>query len=272
MHRPAAAKGNHAAPVIGFARLDGVHPRRVGHVLIDHFNHAQPRHLRRKAEPGADLRLQRRQRRRRLQRHRAAGKPRRVIPPQRQIGIRHRRHHPAAPITRRPRIGPGTLRPNPDPPETIHMRDRAAPGADLHHLNHRYPQRQPGPFAKPAHPRHFKRARRLRLEIVDQADLRRRAAHIERQHIVQPAFARNLGGENRPARRPAFHQPDRETARGFNRRQPATGQHQKHRRLQPDRRQFLRQPPQIARHQRLHIRIGHRGGKPLPLAHFRRHV
>ena len=249
-----------------------MHPRRVGHVFIDHLDHAQPGHLRRQPQPVADLRLQRRQRRRRLQRHRATGKPRRVIPPQRQIGIRHRRLRPAAPVTRRPRIGPGTFRPHANPPEAVHMRDRPAAGADLHHLDHRNPQRQPRTFAEPADARHLERPRRLRLEIVDQADLRRRAAHIERQHIVQPAFARNLGGENRPARRPAFHQPDRETARGFNRRQPATGQHQKHRRLQPDRRQFLRQPPQIARHQRLHIRIGHRGGKPLPLAHFRRHV
>ncbi len=110
------------------------------------------------------------------------------------------------------------------------MRDRAAAGADLHHLDHRNPQRQSGAFAEPPDPRDLERARGLRLAIVDQADLRGGAAHVERQHVGDAALPRDGGGEDRAAGGPAFHQADREAARGLDRGQAAARQHQEHRR------------------------------------------
>ena len=72
---------------------------------------------------------------------------------------------------------------------------RAAAGADLHHLDHRDPQRQPGSFAEPPDAGDLERAGGLRLAVIDQADLRRGAAHVERQHAVEPAFAARCGAE-----------------------------------------------------------------------------
>ena len=249
-----------------------MHPRRVGHVLVHHLHHRQPRHRRPQPQLRTDMHLQRTTRGLLFQRHRPASKPHRIVPPQHQVGIRHRRPRPPPPITRRPRHRPGTLRPHPDPPQTIDLRQRPPTGPDLHHLDHRNPQRQPRPPAKPPHPRHLETARRLRPEIIDQTDLRRRPPHIKRQDRTQPALPRHIRRKNRPARRPALHQPDRKPARRLDRRQPTARQHQEHRSVHPDPFQRLRQSRQVTGHQRLHIRIRRRRRKPLPLAHFRRHL
>ena len=89
------------------------------------------------------------------------------------------------------------------------MRDRAAARADLHHLDHRDAQRQAGAFQETRRAVHFVDARRIRLEILDQADLRRGAAHVERQHLLLGAARRDLAGEDRAARGPGLDQPHR---------------------------------------------------------------
>ena len=82
------------------------------------------------------------------------------------------------------------------------LRDRAAAGADLDHLDHRNAQRQAAAFEKAIDARHFERARGLRLRLVDQADLRGRAAHVEGQNLIEPVLARDAGGKDRAAAGP----------------------------------------------------------------------
>ena len=272
MHRTAAAEGDQGAALIGFARLDRVDAGGVGHVLVDHFHHRQRRHRRVQPERAADFCRQGVMGGRLVQLHGAAGEARGIVAAERQVGIRHRRVRPTTAVAGRARIGAGTFRADADAPQAVHLRDGAAAGADLHHLDHRDAQRQAGALAEAADPGDLEAAGGLRLVIVDQADLRRGAAHVEGQHVGDPALAGDIGGEDRPAGRPAFHQADREAAGGVDRGQAAAGQHQEDRRGHAHRGQIGLETAQIARHHRLHVGVRGGGGEALPFAHLGRHL
>ena len=269
MHRPAATEGDDAPPLHRLAALDRMDPRRVRHVLIDHLDYAERRHLRRQPEPPADLRRQRRPRRLRIEPQIPPREKLRVVAAEGQVRIRHRRPQPAAAVAGRPRIRPRALGPDGDAPHAVHRRERPAAGADLHHLDHRNPQRQAGALLEPADARHLEGAGGLRLILVDHADLRGRPAHVEGQHLGQPALLRDMGGEDRPARRPGFHQPDRVAHRRLEGGEPAAREHHEQRAGEAAGAEPGLQPLQIARHQRLHIGVGDGGREALPLPHLR---
>ncbi len=77
MHRAAAAERDQRAAFIGLAGFDRMHARGVGHVLVDHLDDAERRHLRRQAQPAADARQQRIVRRGGIQR---------IVPPAKRAG------------------------------------------------------------------------------------------------------------------------------------------------------------------------------------------
>src|SRR5262249_42592749 len=93
------------------------------------------------------------------------------------------------------------VRTDDDAPERVDARDRAAAGADLDHFDDRDAQRQPAAFEKAVDPRHLEGARGLRLRLVDKADLRGRAAHVEGYDLIEPVLTRDAGGKDRAARR-----------------------------------------------------------------------
>ena len=150
------------------------------------------------------------------------------------------------------------------------MRDRAAAGADLHHLDHRNPQRQTGAFAEAADPRDLE----ARAVCGLQSSIRQIFAVVppmsndstlSRPHcraMVAEKIAPPAGplSTRRIGKRQAVSivvrpPPDiiRNTGAG-----------------DADAAQPARQLAQIARHQRLHVGVGDRGGEALPLAHLRR--
>ena len=272
MHRATATERDHRASFIGFARFDGVHPRGVGHVLIDHFDHAECCDRRFQAKLVANMRGQSNNGCFRHQLHRAAGKPCRIVAAKREVGVGHRREQSATAIAGRARIGAGGFRTNTDAAKAVDMGDGPTASADLDHLDHRYPQWQTGPFAKPSNAGHFEATRGLRAEIVDQADLGRGAPHVERQHLRQFALAGDGGREDRPAGRAGFHQADRKPAGGCDGGEATAGQHHEDGSRQSDGPQIGFEHSQITRHHRLHIGVGGGGGKPLPLPHFRRNL
>ena len=118
-------------------------------------------------------------RRRGIQVHRAAGEARRVVAAERQVGVGDRGLGAAAAVARRAGIGTSALRSHRDAAHRIDMRDRAAAGTDLHHLDYGNPQRQTGAFAEPSDASDLEGACGLRSAVVDQADLRGGAAHVE---------------------------------------------------------------------------------------------
>ena len=185
-----------------------MHARGVGHVLVDHLDDAERRHLRRRGRAGRRPRAsQRIARRRGVEPQRPAGEARGVVAAERQVGIGHRRfacrrgHSRPGPGSAPALSGPTAMR-----PIAVDMRDRAAAGADLHHLDHRDAQRQAGALPEASDARDLEGARGLRLAVIDQADLRRRAAHVERQHVGRGRIAAR-SWRRRSRRRPGRFPP-----------------------------------------------------------------
>ena len=269
MQRTIAAKGDHRVFGQILAILHRMDPRRIGHVLVDHLRQTESRRLRIHPQRFADIRLQGRRRPPGIKRDRPPREIPGIEPPQRQIRIRHRRMRPAAPIARRSRLGPGGFRPHPDLAHRIHMGQRPAPGADLHHVDHGDRDRHPRPLLEPIGPRHLEHPRGLRHPVADQADLCRGPPHVETQHLVEPVSSRHMRREHRPPGRPGFHQPHRKLRRALDRDDPPARMHQEHGATHPFGPQPRLQPPQIALHQRLDIGVGDGGIEPLILPHLR---
>ena len=208
-----AAESDHGALGEILAAFDGMNPRGVRHVLIDDLRDAvgagrdgERQWLGHILCDGAARALQ-------IERQSALGEGLRVEIADDRIGIRHRRPGSAALVAGRPGFGRGTLRADGDPAEGIDRGDRAAAGADFDHLGHRNAHRQAAPLDEARGARDLEMARGLGRPVVDQTDLCRRAAHVERHHPVEAAGPGDRRGQNRAAAGPGFDQPDRKAHR-----------------------------------------------------------
>ena len=148
------------------------------------------------------------------------------------IGVGHRGLAAAAAIADRSRRRAGTVGADGDAAELVDARDRAAAGADLHHLDDGDAHRQARAFHVAIGARDLEFARPFRFAVAQQAYLGRGAAHVEGQHFVEPALPRDGAGKDGAARRPGFDQADREARGGFERGKAATRHHQEERRLE----------------------------------------
>ena len=131
---------------------------------------------------------------------------------------------------------------------------------------------RPAAFGETVDARHFEQARGLRLRLVDEADLCRGAAHVERHDLVEAVLARDAGGEDRAAGRPGFDEPHRKADRGLGGGDAAARGHQQHRAAKAGARQFALELADVTPHQRLQIGVGAGRGEALVFAHFRRDV
>src|SRR3972149_3273221 len=152
--------------------------RRVGHVLVDDLMDAPGRllgsHLERLCQP-----FQRRFGAVHVELHLAAEKIVWIEITQYEVGVGHRRLRTALPIANRSGVSAGTLRSNLEQTEGIDPRDAAAAGADLDHVDPRDAHRQAAPFAKTIYAVDFELVGLERLAVLDDAELCRRAAHVE---------------------------------------------------------------------------------------------
>ena len=230
-------------------RGHGVHRERCGHVAVDRG--ASRRHV----EP-----------------HRAAGEALRVEPPHDGVRIRHRGVSAAAAITGRAGFGAGTGRSHLNAAQLVDRGDGATAGADFHHLDHRHTQRQAAALLEAVAAPHLERPRHQRCVVVDEADLRRGAPHVERQRLGEPQALSNPARQDGAAGRPGFHQPDGEARRRLDIRQAAAGSHHQKRAIEAARREVGRQLAQVTRHERLHVGVGAGGGEAIELADFRAHL
>ena len=259
MHGATATKGNHHTAFVVLGAFDGMYARGVGHILIHHLNHAKCCHISGKRELPTHMLGQCLARLIRIKPERTTREKFRIVAAKSKIGVRHRGVRAATPITGRARISARTFGANLNAPHAIHLRDGSATRADFHHFNHGNTQRQAGTLLEAPNPRDFKSARRLRAEVINQADLGRGTAHVEGQHLIKATLPRDKGREDRTPRRAAFHQADWETRRGINGGETTARQHQIKRASKPCFTQPQFQLLQIARHQGLHIGIGDGG-------------
>src|SRR5262249_35555799 len=128
------------------AAFDRVHPRRIRHVLVDDLADTARGELDRQPQRIGHALMYRRLGGGAVERHAPAGKTVRIDAPKQQIGIRYGRVHTAAAVAGRSWVRAGAVRSDGDPLQPVDARDRAAPGADLDHLDDRDAQRQPAAF------------------------------------------------------------------------------------------------------------------------------
>ena len=152
----------------------------------------------------------------------AAEKAFRLDMAEHHVAVGHGRPRAAAAVAGGARIGAGAVGADGDAFQLVDARDRAAAGPDLDHLDDRDAQWQAAALFEAVDARDLESAAGLRLKIVDQADLRGRAAHIVRQNGVEPALPRDLAGKDGTPGGAAFDKTHRKADCGFDRRQPAS--------------------------------------------------
>ena len=272
MQRSGATERDQRAGAQVLPALDGMHARRVRHVLVHHLADTECRMLGCEVQRSCDPLGGRALGSSDIKRDLAAGEGRRIDTPKNHIGIGHGRFFAAAAVAHRPRLRPGAVWTDDDPPERVNARDRTAAGADLDHFDYRNAQRQSAALEEAVDPRHLEGARGLRLRLVDEADLRGRPAHVEGYDLIEPVLTRDASGEDRAARGPGFDQSDRKANGGLGGRDPAARGHQQEGTVKAGAHELAGELHQIAPDQRLEIGVRARGREALVFAHLRRDV
>ena len=246
--------------------------RRTRHVLADHLADPEGSNLRLQIERRADRGREGVGGGLRVERDAPARELGGVDAPHRQIGVGHRGLRAALAVARWPRLGAGAFRPHGDAAQAVHGGDGAAARADLHHLDHRDAERQAAALEEAMGAGDLEGPRRLRLGVVDQADLGGGAAHVEGENAIEPAAAGDVAGEDGAAHRAGFHQADGKADCRPNVGDAAAREHDEERAAEARLAQAKLQIAQVARHDRLHVGVGAGGGEALVLAHLRRHL
>ena len=207
-----------------------------------------------------------------IERHLAAGKSLRIDAAERHVGVGDGRLAAAAAVAHWARLGAGACRADHDAAEPVDAGDGTAAGADLDHLDDRNAQRQARALGETVDACHLEQPRGLRLRLVDEADFRRGAAHVERYDLVEAVLTRDAGGEDRAAGRPGFDEPHRKADGGLGGGDAAARGHQQHRAAEAGTRQFALELADVTAHQRLQVGVGAGRRETLVFAHFRRDV
>ena len=189
------------------ARVDPLAHRdladRLGHVRADDRVHAASRLLRRHAEPGRKL-LERRLRRRGVERHVAPEQTLRADQPEQQVGVGDRRQLAAAPVAGRARHRPGAARPDLEAAAAVEPADAAAAGADRLHVEREGARRDA--------PAQLDLRAEAELVVPDQRDVRARAAHVHRDRVAAAEPPGDGPSGQHAGRRPGERELDRPRA------------------------------------------------------------
>ena len=193
-----------------------------------------------------------------MQANTAAEKIFRIDAPGDQIGIGHRRLRAAFAVTSRARRGARAMRPDFQAAGGIDPGDAAAAVADLDDIDDR---------------KHHRMARNITADVVaagdlgmkifDQARLRRRAAHVERNDMPDIERLSEMGRGDHPSHRPGLHHRHRHSFRGLGRHDAAVGLHHAEGAAETAVGQHFFQGHQIAPDERPDVRIEHRRRGPL---------
>ena len=273
MQRPRPPEGDERRLPGIAAALRHVHAHRPRHGLVDHVVHgprclehrlsARPRKVLRDAIPRRGF----------VEAHRAAGEVVGVEVAQQQVGIGHRRPGAAAAVADRPGVGAGALRSDLHQAHGVDPGDAAPAGADLDHVDRRHRHRKAARARESPGPRHLELVGDRHRPVADEARLRRRSPHVERQHLRQPERLRDLAPHDGPRHRPRLDEPQREVGRGLGGPEAAVGQHH------PQRRGVSGagskpgvEVAEVVPDERLHVGVDHCGAGALVLLDLRQHL
>ena len=254
------------------AVLHRMDPRGIRHVLVDHLGDAESRRLHFQRELRANLNVDRFFSGAHVENDRASREIPSVNLAQHQIGVGYSRARPAQSVAGWAWLRPSTLGAGLDAAQRINRRDGPAASTDLNHLDHGNGDRDARPLGKAVGARHLKSARCARGELLDQADLRRSAAHIVGDHLAKIEAASNVGCKDRAPCRARLDQAHREFRRRLDRHKATTRVDQKHRAPPAHLPKSRLQAQQVIGHQRAHVSVGADRVEALKLAHLRRYV
>ena len=191
-----------------------------------------------------------------------------------QVGIGYGRLCAPGAIARRARIGPGTVRPDPQRASWIDPGNAAATGADLGQVDHRHADRVAGavlPAVGVAGAADFVFRGHRDLAIGDDAGFRRRAAHVEGDHVRQAKLASRQGRRDDAGGGSGFDDGGGHAQRLGDVDDPAAGAHDVQI-GQSKRGRRLLQPIEITRQQRPDISANGSRAGAFEFADFRQHV
>ena len=208
-------------------------------------------------------RLHRRARRVHVELHLAAEEPRRQMADD-DVRVGHGRVGAALAVRGGAGLGAGGLRADAERLRQLgHVRDRAAARADRVHVD--------GRDAEPE-----VRDRRLapdrRLAAERERDVGGRAAHVERQHVLEPRLPRDVERAGDAAGRAGEHAVDRIPRRLARRHQTGVGAEDVDLRGRADRLQVSRELPDVVGDPRPHVRVHAGRQRALVLAELGQHV
>ncbi len=179
------------------AALNSMHPRGVGHVLVDDLidgpgcaGEVQPERLGQATPDGTFGRGH-------VKRHSAAQEIERVQVAEDEVSVSHCRLQSAHAVASWAWVTAGRVWPHLDQPKAVHTGNAAAARPDLDQLNATDLDRQPRTLLEPLQASDLEFTRNGRAALFDQAGLRGRPAHVERQQvwsIDQPAQVRRRQG------------------------------------------------------------------------------
>ena len=177
-----------------------------------------------------------------------------------QVGVGHRRPLTSAAVARRSRIGARALRPHTQRTARVTPDQRPPARADRLQVDRGQPERKPGDLAL---------GRPAGLAADDQAHVRGRPAHVERDRILDPGQPRDPRRADHARSRSGHERKRRVRGRLSESRDPARGPH--HERLgQPGRRAGAPERLEVAGDGRPEVGVDGRRRGPLVLAELRR--
>ena len=272
MQRPCPPEGDERRLPGIAAALRHVHAHRPRHRLVDDVVHG-PRRLQHRlsARPGEVLR-DAVPRRIFIEAHRTAREVVGVEVAQQQVGIGHRRPGAAAVVTDRPGVGAGALRPDLDEAHGVDPGDAAPAGPNLDHVDRRHRHRKAARARESPRTRHLELVCDRHRTVADEAGLRRRSPHVERQDLRKRERLRDLAPHDGPRHRPRLDEPQREVGRGLCRAEAAVGEHHPQRRGISGARESGVEVAEVVADERLHVGVDHRGAGALVLLDLRQHL
>ena len=229
VHGRCSAEGDHGAILDLLAAFDRMHAGRCRHVLVYDLDDAQRRldgSLRQRLAHATQDRLGRGSR---VEIEGASGEVRRVETAQDEIGIGDRGIGAALAIACRPGFGAGALRAHLDPSQLVDGGDGSPAGTDLHHFHDGNLEGYAASLHEAMGPVDLEMAPQKRFAVIEQADLRRRAPHVEADDLVIPHGPRDVTGQNRPSRGARLDEPYRVRPRRRNRDEAAARGHEEER-------------------------------------------
>ena len=203
MHRPRAAVGDQREIAQIVATLHRHQTQRAQHRGIGDFDHAAGGLEQRQTEPARE-RVERDARALAVEANGPAVHARGIEVAQCQIRVGDGRFDAAEPVARGPRLRAGAARPDAQRAGHVHVGDRATAGADGLHGRHRQAHRIATELAL---------RRRLGNAVGNEADVGRRAAHVEREGTWNAEHARHVRGGGDTGRRAGGRQRQRSRAR-----------------------------------------------------------